>query len=45
VLKNGRLDIFHCTDSKNIKLPKIFKAGELITINETEILLIEVQNG
>ena len=44
-LKNGRLDIFHCTDSKNIKLPKIFKAGELITINKTEILLIEVQNG
>ena len=43
ILKDGKLEIYHQSSSKEIVIPKTFKEGEQIIINNTKINLIKVE--
>ena len=45
ILKDGKLEIYHQSSSKEIVIPKTFKEGEQIIINNTKINLIKVENA
>ena len=45
ILRGGKLKIYHQSSSKEIVIPKTFKEGEQIIINNTKINLIKVENA
>ena len=45
ICKDGKLKIYHQSSSKEIVIPKTFKEGEQIIINNTKINLIKVENA
>ena len=45
ILKDEKLEIYHQSSSKEIVIPKTFKEGEQIIINNTKINLIKVENA
>ena len=45
ILRDGKLKIYHQSSSKEIVIPKTFKEGEQIIINNTKINLIKVENA
>ena len=45
ILKDGKLEIYHQSSSKEIVIPKTFKEGEQIIIDNAKINLIKVENA
>ena len=45
ILEDEKLEIYHQSSSKEIVIPKTFKEGEQIIINNTKINLIKVENA
>ena len=45
ILKDGKLEIYHQSSSKEIVIPKTFKEGEQIVIDNAKINLIKVENA
>ena len=45
ILKDGKLEIYHQSSSKEIVIPKTFKEGEEIIIDNAKINLIKVENA
>ena len=45
ILKDGKLEIYHQSSSKEIVIPKTFKEGEQIIIDNAKIKLIKVENA
>ena len=45
ILKDGKLEIYHQSSSKEIVIPKTFKEGEQIIIDNAKISLIKVENA
>ena len=45
ILKDGKLEIYHQSSSKEIVIPKKFKEGEQIIIDNAKINLIKVENA
>ena len=45
ILKDGKLEIYHQSSSKEIVIPRTFKEGEQIIIDNAKINLIKVENA
>ena len=45
ILRGGKLKIYHQSSSKEIVIPKTFKEGEQIVIDNAKINLIKVENA